>query len=106
MWAWLKSGRGLHIRIFTYPHGFWSLLATAVRVTEGLPYHQLHLFLCNQTPNIESLASEEYETNLFGPGFLKKASKRIELDETIAKDQTSNQALLLKGQVLQGQNLS
>ena len=40
-------------------------------------------------PQLKSLASEEYydkrETNLFGPGFMEKASKRIEADKTIAK---------------------
>ena len=43
MWAWLKSRWAWPslIRIFTYPHGFWSLLATAVQITEGLLYSQM-----------------------------------------------------------------
>ena len=39
-------------------------------------------------PKLKSLASEDYdkrETNLFGPGFLEKASKRIEVDKTMEK---------------------
>ena len=40
MWTWLKSRWAWPslIRIFTYPHGFWSLLATAVQITESLLY--------------------------------------------------------------------
>ena len=44
-------------------------------------------------PKLKSLATEEYEkreTNLFGPGFLEKASKRIEVDKTMDKVPTSN----------------
>ena len=39
-------------------------------------------------PKLKSFANEEYEkreTNLFGPGFLEKASKRLEVDKTLAK---------------------
>ena len=39
-------------------------------------------------PKLKALATEDYskrETNLFGPGFLEKASKKLELDKTIAK---------------------
>ena len=39
-------------------------------------------------PKLKSLANEDYEkrkTNLFGPGFLEKASKRLEVDKTLAK---------------------
>ena len=39
-------------------------------------------------PKLKSLANEEYakrETNLFGPGFLEKASKRIEAEKTMSK---------------------
>ena len=39
-------------------------------------------------PKLKSLVSEDYEkreTNLFGPGFLEKASKRLEVDKTLAK---------------------
>ena len=39
-------------------------------------------------PKLRSLATEEYdkrESNLFGPGFLEKASKRIEVDKTMSK---------------------
>lgn len=39
-------------------------------------------------PKLKGLASEEYgdrETNLFGPGFLEKASKRIEVENTLDK---------------------
>ena len=39
-WAWPSL-----IRIFTYPHGFWNLLATAVRITEGLLYI-IHYYAC------------------------------------------------------------
>ena len=42
-------------------------------------------------PKLKSLATEEYEkreTNLFGPGFLEKASKRIEVDKTMEKVST------------------
>ena len=37
---------------------------------------------------MKSLATEEYEKrekNLFGPGFLDKASKRIDVNKTLAK---------------------
>ena len=43
-------------------------------------------------PKLKSLASEEYrerESNLFGPGFLEKASKRLEVEKTL--DKVSNQ---------------
>ena len=43
-------------------------------------------------PKLKSLASEEYkerESNLFGPGFLAKASKRLEVEKTL--DKVSNQ---------------
>jgi len=36
-------------------------------------------------PKLKALATEEYEkrkTNLFGPGFLEKASKRLEAERT------------------------
>ena len=39
-------------------------------------------------PKLKSLADEEYakrETNLFGPGFLEMASKRLEIDKTMSK---------------------
>ena len=39
-------------------------------------------------PKLKSLAEEDYgkrDGNLFGPGFLEKASKRLERDKTIAK---------------------
>ena len=39
-------------------------------------------------PKLKSLATEEYEkrkSNLFGPGFLEKASKRIESERTLSK---------------------
>lgn len=39
-------------------------------------------------PKLKSLANEDYtkrETNLFGPGFLEKATKRIEADKTMAR---------------------
>lgn len=39
-------------------------------------------------PKLKSLASEDYgdrETNLFGPGFLEKASKRLEAERTLDK---------------------
>ena len=39
-------------------------------------------------PKLKSLATEEYEkreSNLFGPGFLEKASKRIESEKTLSK---------------------
>ena len=39
-------------------------------------------------PQLKSLASEEYskrETKLFGPGFLEKASKRLEAEKTLNK---------------------
>lgn len=39
-------------------------------------------------PKLKGLAEEEYdkrEANLFGPGFLEKASKRIEVDKTMDK---------------------
>lgn len=39
-------------------------------------------------PKLRSLATEDYSKrgpNLFGPGFLEKASKRIELDKTMTK---------------------
>ena len=37
-------------------------------------------------PKLKSLASENYDkSNLFGPGFLEKASKRIEVDKTMEK---------------------
>ena len=42
-------------------------------------------------PKLKSLATKEYEkgeTNLFGPGFLEKASKRIEVDKTMEKVST------------------
>ena len=32
---------------FTYPHGFWNLLATAVRITEGLLYQAQNMFVTN-----------------------------------------------------------
>ena len=44
-------------------------------------------------PKLKSLASEDYDkrdTNLFGPDFMEKASKRIEADKTIAKVAGSN----------------
>ena len=43
-------------------------------------------------PQLKSLATEEYdkrESNLFGPGFLEKASKRLEAEKTLSK--VSNQ---------------
>ena len=43
-------------------------------------------------PKLKSLATEDYagrEANLFGPGFLEKASKRLEVEKTLAK--VSNQ---------------
>lgn len=39
-------------------------------------------------PKLKSLGTEDYnkrEGNLFGPGFLEKASKKVELDKTIVK---------------------
>jgi len=39
-------------------------------------------------PTLKALATEEYEkreTNLFGPGFLEKASKRLEAEKTLNK---------------------
>ena len=39
-------------------------------------------------PKLKTLATEEYqerEANLFGPGFLEKASKRMEVDKTLEK---------------------
>ena len=39
-------------------------------------------------PKLKSLATEEYQerdANLFGPGFLEKASKRMEVDKTLEK---------------------
>ena len=41
-------------------------------------------------PKLKSLTIQEYkrETNLFGPGFLEKASKRIEVDITMEKVST------------------
>jgi len=39
-------------------------------------------------PKLKSLAEEDYgkrEGNLFGPGFLEKASRRLEVDKTIRK---------------------
>jgi hypothetical protein len=39
-------------------------------------------------PKLRSLGSEEYGergTDLFGPGFLEKASKRLEVEKTLAK---------------------
>ena len=39
-------------------------------------------------PRLKSLASEEYdkrESSLFGPGFLEKASKRLEAEKTLAR---------------------
>ena len=42
-------------------------------------------------PQLKSLATEEYskrETNLFGPGFLEKASKRLEAEKTLSKVST------------------
>ena len=39
-------------------------------------------------PKLKNLAAEEYskrEANLFGPGFLEKANRKLELDKTIAK---------------------
>lgn len=39
-------------------------------------------------PKLKSLASEDYkerESNLFGPGFLEKASKRLEVEKTLEK---------------------
>lgn len=39
-------------------------------------------------PTLKSLANEEYdrqEGNLFGPGFLEKASRKIEAEKAIAK---------------------
>lgn len=39
-------------------------------------------------PKLKTLATEEYserEANLFGPGFLEKASKRLEVEKTLAK---------------------
>lgn len=39
-------------------------------------------------PQLKSLATEEYskrESNLFGPGFLEKASKRLEAEKTLSK---------------------
>ena len=39
-------------------------------------------------PKLKDLASEEYperEANLFGPGFLEKASKRLEVEKTLSK---------------------
>ena len=39
-------------------------------------------------PKLKALADEDYEkreTNLFGPGFLEKASKRLEVDKTMQK---------------------
>jgi len=39
-------------------------------------------------PNLKSLATEQYEDrkdNLFGPGFLEKASKKLESDKALAK---------------------
>ena len=43
-------------------------------------------------PKLKSLASEEYnerESNLFGPGFLEKASNRLEVEKTL--DKVANQ---------------
>ena len=42
-------------------------------------------------PKLKSLASEEYaerESDLFGPGFLEKASKRLEVEKTLEKVST------------------
>lgn len=39
-------------------------------------------------PKLKSLAEEDYskrDTDLFGPGFLEKASKRLEVDKTLEK---------------------
>lgn len=39
-------------------------------------------------PKLKSLATEDYngrEANLFGSGFLEKASKRLEVEKTLAK---------------------
>ena len=39
-------------------------------------------------PKLKTLATEEYgerEANLFGPGFLEKASKRLEVEKTLSK---------------------
>ena len=48
---------------------------------------------------LKSLASEEYnerESNLFGPGFLGKASKRLEVEKTL--DKVSNQGKIGRSQ--------
>ena len=45
-------------------------------------------------PKLKSLSSEEYnerESNLFGPGFLEKASKCLEVENTL--DKVSNQGM-------------
>ena len=39
-------------------------------------------------PSLKALATEEYgkrETSLFGPGFLEKASRRLEAEKTLSK---------------------
>ena len=44
--------------------------------------------LCQDNPTLKALATEKYEkqeTNLFGPGFLEKASKRLEAEKTMNK---------------------
>ena len=44
-------------------------------------------------PKLKSLADQDYEkreTNLFGPGFLEKASKKLEADKAISKVADSN----------------
>ena len=55
---------------------------------ECVPLHHRKIAWDRINPNLKSLATEQYEDrkdNLFGPGFLEKASKKLESDKALAK---------------------
>ena len=63
-----------------------------------IPHHKKIAWTRINT-KLKSLATEEYnkhEINLFRPGFLEKASKRIEVDKTIEKAYTGQKGSLVR----------
>ena len=88
--------RGSEINSKGYPiatcriHGFEVIRSLVLlgSASHSISIERRKLVWAKMNPKLRSLGSEEYGargTDLFGPGFLEKASKRLEVEKTLSK---------------------